>query len=356
MGARRSVLLVDDTADIRMLLRQALELDGSFDVVGEAGDGAVALELAEALQPDLVLLDLAMPRMDGLQVLPLLLERSPGSRVVVLSGFEHAALGAEALRLGATSYVQKGRPLQEILAALHRVLGTSAPARVQLQPTDPSADFVALVAHELRGPLTTIRGAAEMLGANWDRFDDAKRREIVAMVQRQSGNMSRLVDDLLTVARLDGAQLSLDREVFDLDDEIGRMAPVDHPDVRLCREGGRSLVSADIHRVEQILANLVSNALHYGAPPVVVTVGSEGEAVLLSVRDHGAGVPEDRTGELFQRFSPLAHGRANANGLGLYIVRELARAHDGDVAYRAASPGAEFVVTLPAAAMPSSVA
>jgi DNA-binding NarL/FixJ family response regulator len=102
------VVLADDTRDIRLLLSLALELAGGFEVVGEAGDGSEAIAQATALQPDVVLLDLAMPVLDGLQAIPLIRDGAPASLIVVLSGFGADAMGEEAVRLGAATYVQKG--------------------------------------------------------------------------------------------------------------------------------------------------------------------------------------------------------------------------------------------------------
>ena len=117
------VVLADDTRDIRLLLSLALELAGGFEVVGEAADGDEAIAQATVHQPDVLLLDLAMPVLDGLQALPHIRERAPDSLVVVLSGFGADAMGEEAVRLGATTYVQKGvnpTELAEQLRALVR--------------------------------------------------------------------------------------------------------------------------------------------------------------------------------------------------------------------------------------------
>ena len=117
------VVLADDTRDIRLLLSLALELAGGFVVVGEAADGDEAIVQATVHQPDVLLLDLAMPVLDGLQALPRIREQAPESLIVVLSGFGAEAMGEEAVRLGATTYVQKGvnpTELAEQLRALVR--------------------------------------------------------------------------------------------------------------------------------------------------------------------------------------------------------------------------------------------
>lgn len=115
-------LLVDDAEEMRALVGMSLKLDGRFDVVGEAANGREAVDLATAHRPDLVLLDLSMPVMDGLEALPLIRSAVPETIVVVFSGFEEEQLGAEAKALGAVAYVTKGLPLDclaNLLADTH---------------------------------------------------------------------------------------------------------------------------------------------------------------------------------------------------------------------------------------------
>jgi DNA-binding NarL/FixJ family response regulator len=112
----RRVHIVDDAEDLRDLLRFGLERSAHLEVVGEAVDGIDAVEQARVLQPDLVFLDVAMPRMDGLQALPLIREAVPHVRVVVLSGFNEGTMAENARRAGADHYVVKGGPLQELVA------------------------------------------------------------------------------------------------------------------------------------------------------------------------------------------------------------------------------------------------
>ena len=120
--ARRSVVLVDDAADLRRLLALVLEAEGDFTVVGQAGDGETAIRLVADTCPDLVLLDLAMPVMDGLTALPRLRESSPDSRVVVLSGFSAATAEQQARAGGAVDYVEKGIGVPALVERLRAAL------------------------------------------------------------------------------------------------------------------------------------------------------------------------------------------------------------------------------------------
>ena len=123
------VVIADDTRDMRLLLSLALELAGGFEVVGEAANGEEAIAQAAAHRPDVVLLDLAMPVVDGLQALPEIRTRAPDALVVVLSGFGADAMGEEAVRLGAATYVQKGVNPTELAEQLRALVRDKAAAQ-----------------------------------------------------------------------------------------------------------------------------------------------------------------------------------------------------------------------------------
>ena len=125
MGTVR-VVLVDDMVELRAMIRLTLERSGHFTVTGEAGDGRAAIELAADQQPDLVLLDVAMPVMDGLEALPHLRTAAPDARIVMLSGFSESRLGADAAAGGAAAYLEKGLSPQSLVDRLLEVLGRPA--------------------------------------------------------------------------------------------------------------------------------------------------------------------------------------------------------------------------------------
>lgn len=109
-------LLVDDVVELRSMFTMMLETDDRFEVVGQAGDGVEAIEKAGALQPDLVLLDVAMPRLDGLQAIPRIHAAAPGVRILVLSGFETARVARQAIELCATAFLAKGATTAQIVS------------------------------------------------------------------------------------------------------------------------------------------------------------------------------------------------------------------------------------------------
>ncbi|MEX2395267.1 MAG: response regulator transcription factor [Actinomycetota bacterium] len=127
MTDKLRVLIVDDTPDIRMLLKVALRTLGNFDVVGEGADGSEAVALASDLRPDAILLDLAMPVMDGLQATPEIRKCSPDTRVVILSGFSKDRLGDDALAAGADAYIEKGTSPKRIAEIVQELCDTPRP-------------------------------------------------------------------------------------------------------------------------------------------------------------------------------------------------------------------------------------
>ena len=120
-----TVVVVDDTPDIRMLTRMALELDGGIQVVAEAGDGREGIDVVETHQPDVVVLDMSMPVMDGLEALPHIKRACPTARVLVVSGFDHSTVAASATEAGADGYLQKGASPLALLEQV-RELGARA--------------------------------------------------------------------------------------------------------------------------------------------------------------------------------------------------------------------------------------
>jgi DNA-binding NarL/FixJ family response regulator len=123
---RDRVVVVDDAANLRELLTILLDAEDDFEVVGTAADGAQAVMVADALDPDIVLLDLAMPVMDGLQALPLLRGGHPDALIVIFSGFERDGLVDEALRGGADAYLEKGASVTQLVGTLRELRGRSA--------------------------------------------------------------------------------------------------------------------------------------------------------------------------------------------------------------------------------------
>ena len=126
MSSPISVVVCDDVPELRKLARMVLEEDGDMLVVGEAADGREALEVIERCQPDVAILDLSMPELDGLEAIPVIHQVSPPTQIVVFSGFEEGRVADVALRLKASKYIRKGAPLEDLRRAVRDLAAHAA--------------------------------------------------------------------------------------------------------------------------------------------------------------------------------------------------------------------------------------
>lgn len=214
-----------------------------------------------------------------------------------------------------------------------------------------AAALVTTIAHELRSPLKSVKGfTATLLGAG-DEFTEPERRVLLAAVAADAERLSRLITDLLDISRLEAGRLRLRRRRADLREpvrgQVARQVAAGVAAERLTVDVPQDPVEADVDpdRVEQILTNLVTNALTHGAGRVDIVVRQPDPAwVELVVSDHGPGIPERLRPATFTRFW---RGRdSNGTGLGLYLVRGLVAAHTGSVTIETAPGGGALVRVL----------
>jgi PAS domain S-box-containing protein len=258
-----------------------------------------------------------------------------------------------------TRYVRPGRsqPVERIVVGLR---DTENRRRLEVS----QAQLLSTVAHELRSPLTSVKGFSATLLRRWDRFTDDQKRLMLETIEADADRVTRLIGELLDISRIDAGRLEVRRQPVDLvavaNKHVERMIASGYDDGRFVVEAPKPLpeVWADPDRVDQVLGNLLENAVRHGSGTVTLTVVPDGltndeadgtEAVAVSVADEGDGIPEDHYPLVFTRFW---HGRSRGGtGLGLYVVRGLVEAHGGRISVgQADSGGALFRFTLPAGA------
>jgi PAS domain S-box-containing protein len=228
------------------------------------------------------------------------------------------------------------------------------------------AELVSTVAHELRSPLTSVKGFTATLLNKWGRFTDDQKRVMLETVNADADRVTRLITELLDVSRLESGRLEVHRQLVDLPDRArkiiaGRVAAGDPEDrYRIEVRSGLPETWLDADKIDQILGNLVENAVRHGAGIVTVVVepahlGDEAaetpsalpDAAAVSVRDQGEGISPEVAPRVFRQF--WRGKRRGGTGLGLYIVKGLVEAHGGTIGVcRAPGGGAEFRFIMPA--------
>jgi len=224
------------------------------------------------------------------------------------------------------------------------------------QATADQSHFLAVTAHELRAPVGVLAGSAELLRRHWTVLPESERSELLDGMNASAGRLQRLLTDLLTASRIRSEALAVDLAPVDLGPllaSVVRTVEVGSGTGKIVTDLAPGLtVTADADRLAQMVENLLRNALRHGAPPIVISAEPRDDgAIDLLVRDNGEGVPADMESRLFERFATSSDG---GTGLGLYIVRALARAQGGDATYR--PEDRTFVITLPSGGRPAGTA
>jgi signal transduction histidine kinase len=199
-------------------------------------------------------------------------------------------------------------------------------------------DVVATVSHEIRSPLTSVKGFTRTLLAKWERFSDDQKRAMLETIDADADRVTRLLKELLDVSRIDAGRVQLRRLRVDV---LGLVASVVDKARHHEAAGGRSVsvvapeelppLLADVDKLEQVLLNLVENALGYAEGPVEVRVSVDDDQLHVVVADEGPGIPADQHRLVFQKFGRGREVRRAGTGLGLYITRGLVEAHGGRV-------------------------
>ncbi len=373
-SGRGYLLLADDNADMREYLRRLLSASWTVEAVD---NGQEALEAVRRQRPDLLVADVMMPGLDGLE-LTRALRADPlttGLPIILLSARTGEEATSEGLAVGANDYIVKPFSARELVARVrvqleiarsqaseraHEVARLMAEqAREVTAATSRAKDeFLAILGHELRNPLAPILSALELMTLRGDTGAPRER----AVIERQVRHLVALVDDLLDVSRIAGGKISLHTHTVAVDEVMASAGEMAHPLIeqrghRLIVEVRRAglLVEADPPRLAQALANLLTNAAKFTAPggTITLSVDLEGDLVVLRVHDTGIGISPELLPRVFEAFAQHVQASDRATGglgLGLTIVNSLVALHGGSVTAQSAGigTGSEFVVRLPA--------
>ena len=215
-------------------------------------------------------------------------------------------------------------------------------------------EIVSTVSHELRSPLTSVKGYTSLLLTRWERISDEQKREMLEQVKHDADRVHRLITELLDISRLETDRLVLRRQMVDLQPLIATVIEkvrFSYPDIEVELLFGEGFpdVYADPDKMEQVLTNLVENACKYASPQGMRIEGRvQDDTASLSVSDAGEGIPTEDLPKVFTKFFRRELGKPTGSGLGLWISRGLVEAHGGQLtATSKPGEGTTFSFTLP---------
>lgn len=377
LDVESKLLIVDDLPENLLALDALVRGPGRIVFQATSADAALALMLEHEFA--LAILDVQMPGMNGFELAEMMrsTERTRHIPIIFVSAagreMDYAFRGYES---GAVDFLQK--PLDgyvviskvNVFVDLHRhrkalkhEMDALAAAHRELErAVRMRDDFMSMVSHELRTPLNTLYLETQvrklhLSRGNMAHFEADKLPAMIERDQRQIQNMVRLIDDMLDVTRLRSGALSIQPRHVDLSalargvvESLAQQAEAAGSELQLVAptpvEG-----SWDEFRIEQVLTNLLTNALRYGGgKPVMVEVAAAGGSATMTVRDQGMGIAVEDQERIFEQFERTDDSRKRAAGLGLglFITRQIVRAHGGEVRVCSTlGEGSLFTVSLP---------
>jgi signal transduction histidine kinase len=347
---RPSILAVDDTPANLLALSAIL---GRLDVdIVLAASGMEAIEHVQGREFAVILLDVMMPTLDGFATLERIRASAMGrdTPVILVTAYdlEKSAM-QRAYALSAMDYIRKPIETEVLLGKLSALLTLykrEHEVRAQAQALRAKDRHIGVLAHDLRGPIQVVLAAADSLG----RHADPEVRAKAERLTRAGLRMTRLTNDVLEYARMAAGRIELRPKPIDLSAlccEVLDDAEATYPQVTFSRELAPGVHGQwDPERLQQVLSNLLANAVKYGGGWVRVELGRSDDAVRLSVENGGTPIPAPALAHIFD---PFVQGNVrNAGvGLGLYIVKEIAEAHGGLARARSDAKGTCFTVELP---------
>ena len=371
------ILIVDDERHNRELLQVMLEAEGYAFLTAASGEEALAIVSQQA--PDLILLDIVMPGIDGYQVTAKV-KSDVATRnipVVLVTALDDRNARMLGLSAGVEDFLTKPVDRAELIVRVRNLLRLKA-ATEELQTALTEAREARLVAdeansaktlflramsHELRTPLNAITGYTELLELGIRGAVNPEQIQDLGRIKRAAAYLTRLINDVLTVARLEGARplhliaIAINPVLAEVEGLCALQAKEKGVEltVRPCEPGVH--VTADAERFQQILLNLITNAIKFSSADSSIAVTCRGDSDMVSVRvkDTGVGIGLLDIDRVFEPFVQIDRHLTNAAhqgvGLGLSISRELARAMHGDLTLQSIEGvGSTFTLTLPTAA------
>lgn len=350
-----TILIVDDTPENLRLLAEILGKRGYK--VRPARSGPTALASVKAAHPDLILLDILMPEMDGYEVCRRL-KANPATQdipVIFVTALSETENILHAFAVGGVDYITKPFQVEEVMARVKTHLAlqqTRKELEVQIAELDA---FAHTVAHDLKSPLSVISGFADTLVELSNALSPAELADYLSAVQRTSHKAINIIDELLLLASVRREQVTV--QPLDMADIVAasqrRLESVlAHHQAQISLPGCWPSAIGYAPWVEEVWTNYLSNGIKYGGQPPHLSLGAENQSngvVRFWVSDNGPGLNPTEQSRLFTEFTRLNQIRAEGHGLGLSIVRRIVHKLNGQAGVESQpGQGSTFYFTLPA--------
>jgi len=375
---RLKVLLVEDNPTDALIVKKRLQRDLSFDYeITHVVSGEDAISVLEKDMYDIILLDYNLPKKSGLETLQEIKIKGLKVPIVMITGQGDEAVAARLIKEGALDYLQKKegyeesvplmirKSISEFRANLERerlqkeiVIRKEELEKINKQLTEldrMKSDFVANVVHELRTPLSLIKGNLDNIDKGFAGEVQPKQKEILGDVFRIVDRLARLVNDLLDLSKIESGKMELKKEPLDivgLADEVikdfEKLAIQKGLIIKKEFPGSAIVVEADRDKLTQVFVNLLGNALKFtDKGEIIVRIIELQDEVQVEVQDTGPGMSKEETEKIFDKFVRVVAERKEGTGLGLPIAKDIITLHKGRIRVESEpGKGSKFIFNL----------
>ncbi len=382
-SSRPTVLIVDD------MIKNLKEVGGYLKQAGlnisMAQDGLQALKILEKLTPDLILLDIVMPKMDGFETIQNIKanERLKDVPVIFFTSLDETDKLMKGFQLGAVDYVIKPAKQNELLArtrthlelkfAKDRILEQNKKITEQNLKMEKllhdKNEFMGITAHDLRNPLHSVLSNIELLRKYSHKMNEDQKKERLDQIESITQRMFNIVNDLLEINKMEEGKLqfnitkiNIDRVFSKILKSYSTVSKKKRINIEYKSNTLNKLILADEVKMEQVIENLISNAFKFSPFYTKITItiddfdklNKTSKSMLIAISDEGPGVKEEEQGKLFDKFSNTSNKPTDnemSSGLGLSIVKRLIEAMNGEVWFEhtdeAKKSGATFKIVMP---------
>jgi two-component system sensor histidine kinase/response regulator len=372
------ILIVDDTPENLISLKKVLERH-DFEVdTASSGEEALKKVLKNAYV--LIILDVQMPGMDGFEVAEAISGYSKAKETAIIF-LSAASTGLNFITKGYSSggldYITKPVDMNILLLKVKTFYRIYEQSRKLIEIQEAlmeeiefrkkaerkKDEFISIASHELKTPLTSVKGYVQLLERSIDKGDITTVKRHLQKAQLQLDKLNELIADLLDISKIESGKLKFNKKSFDLNillDSIIEIIHQSNPEFRITKTGTvAEEIFADEMRIEQVIVNFLTNAIKYapGTTEVHINVSVEGGRVTVSVKDFGIGIHPEQQKNVFDKFYRVEETAIHFQGLGigLYISAEIIRRHGGTVGVNSTfGEGSEFYFNIPLISMTES--
>jgi two-component system sensor histidine kinase/response regulator len=370
------ILIVDDTPENIISLKKVLE-HHNFEV-DTASSGEEALKKVLKNEYVLIILDVQMPGMDGFEVAEAIsgYSKAKETAIIFLSAVNtENKFITKGYSSGGLDYITKPVDMDILLLKVktfYRIYEQSRKLieiqkellneiEFRKQAERKKDEFISIASHELKTPLTSVKGYMQLLERNLERGDIATVKRHLDKAQIQMEKLNDLIADLLDISKIESGKLKFNKKFFDVNvllDSVIEIIHQSNPEFKILKMGTvEKEIYADEARIEQVVINFLTNAIKYspGTTEVHINLEGLGESIYLGVRDFGIGIDKEMQKHVFDKFYRVEETaiRFQGLGIGLYISAEIIRRHSGEIGVKSQSgEGSEFYFKIPVNAGP----